>query len=161
MTDIIINGRGFKLRYSAPEVVFRLPWVMSCRVDGEGQSSAKEFFEGLTGARVEVAFSVSALGLVNGSAFFNATPLLVNGDVALQFEGTSQLRQLLTWPDTLPADTQVAHETTVLKLETEVAATACGLCPPGVDVEIRRTERVRGLEPGKLVIQMWVGGNPW
>lgn len=159
--QIIVDGRTFKLRYSAPQYALQLPWSMSCRVDGEGNDSAKRFFQEREGARLQVVFCVPALGLVHGSAFCQALPLLVNGDVSLAFEGTSPLDQLRDWPQALPLDKQVAHGVTVGTLEHEVQAVARGLCPPDVQVEIRRTQRVKGLATDTLVIELSVGGDPW
>lgn len=143
-------------------------WTLRCVIDGS-EIGAEQFLSKVVGPEpltlsdpkeIQVAFFAPHFGLVAGNAQCRYTAI-GGGAIHLRLTGYSRLEQLSTLPDTLPADTRVAHETTVLKLETEVAAQARGLCPPGVDVEIRRTERVRGLEPGKLVIQMWVGGNPW
>lgn len=159
--QIIVHGRLFKLRYSAPQYALQLPWSVSCRIDGEGSGSGKLFFQERDGQSLEVAFCVPALGLVLGSAFFDARPLIVNGDVSLAFTGTGRLEQLRDWPQTLPPDKQMAHGVTSEHLEREVQSTVRGLCPPDVDVAVRRTTRMKGLPANTIVVEMAVGGDPW
>ncbi len=159
--QIIVHGRTFKLRYSAPQYSLQLPWSMTCRVDGEGSDSAKLFFQGFEGERLAVAFPIPALGLVYGSAFCDARPLLANGDVSLAFTGTGELDRLGAWPETLPPDTQVAHGVNIAHIENEALRTVRGLCPPDAHVEVRRTQHLKGLGPNTLIIALSVGGDPW
>lgn len=169
MNDLILNGRSLKL---ARPAALRLgaAWSAQFRVTGTSsfderragpvRSSEIAFITGLYGATVDVAFKVEGLGVLLGQGCYEFTRL-TTGDVTIELTGSRTLQQVSAWPAAVPLDKQVAHGVTIERLEREARDAVAGMCPPDVDVEIRRTQQVKGIRVGTLIIEMSVGGDPW
>jgi hypothetical protein len=160
VSELIVNGR--RLKPSEPGQLFLgRVWSVRFQLQALGESE-KEFLLGLERQLVTIAFDHLNFRHLMGKGRYILDVIDLRRDVTLlSLTGEGELEQLSTLPETLSADMQVSHGVTLRTLERAAETEISGLCPPDVNVDVRRTERVRGIDPGTIVIQMSVGGNPW